>query len=58
MPNMSPSPVPALDVDIERLPSGKYRGRNRVTGEVFIAADVDDVLRWLSRAHGKPAAAA
>lgn len=46
---MTPSPVPALDVEIERLPNGTYRGRNRVSGEVFVADNPDDVLRWLSR---------
>lgn len=46
---MTPSPVRALDVDVERLPSGKWKGRNRVSGEVYEAETADDVMRWLSR---------
>jgi hypothetical protein len=34
---------------VERLPSGKWIGRNRVSGEVYEADTADDVLRWLSR---------
>lgn len=52
---MTPSPVRALDVEMERLPNGQWRGRNRVSGEVFIANEADDVLRWLSRRVGTAA---
>ncbi len=46
---MIASPVRALDVDVERLPNGTWKGRNRVTGEVYEAETAADVLRWLSR---------
>jgi len=46
---MTASPVRALDVDLERTADGKWKGRNRISGETFVADTADDVLRWLSR---------